>query len=143
MADLYDDDILAWSVQQADLLRRVAAGERVGGNSVDWANVIEEIESVGRSDLHAVESLLTQAILHLLKAQAWPDSSAVPGWRAEAALFRRQAARRFTPSMRQKLDVATLYADAVAGVPETIDGQPPLPFPTECGLTLDDLLTPR
>jgi hypothetical protein len=40
--DLYDDDILWWSEQQAELLRRVAAGERVNDQVV-----IEEIESVG------------------------------------------------------------------------------------------------
>jgi hypothetical protein len=29
--------------------------------------------------------------------------------------------------MRQKIDVADLYADALAAMPETMDGQPPLP----------------
>jgi hypothetical protein len=28
MIDLYDQDILTWSERQADLLRRLAAGER-------------------------------------------------------------------------------------------------------------------
>lgn len=45
--DLYERDILIWSEQQADLLRRVARGERVNG--VDWAHVAEEIEDVGLS----------------------------------------------------------------------------------------------
>ena len=79
----YDTDILTWSERQAALLRRVGAGEKVN-DQVDWENVIEEIESVGRSELHAVESLLTQALAHMLKAEAWPLSSAVPGWHAEA-----------------------------------------------------------
>jgi hypothetical protein len=35
--DLYDRDILAWSAQQADLLRRAARGERVNG--LDWDHV--------------------------------------------------------------------------------------------------------
>ena len=47
MSDLYDDDILEWSEQQAALLRRVAAGERLNDASPDWANIIEEVESVG------------------------------------------------------------------------------------------------
>ena len=38
-------DILAWSKRQADLLRRVAAGERVN-DQVDWGNVAEEIEDI-------------------------------------------------------------------------------------------------
>ena len=53
---LYDRDILSWSEHQADLLRRIARGERV--NDVDWEHVVEEIEDVGLSELHAVESHL-------------------------------------------------------------------------------------
>lgn len=136
----YDTDILMWSERQAELLRRVGAGEKVN-DQVDWENVAEEIESVGREQLHAVESLLIQALMHMLKAEAWPLSSAVPGWQAEARLFRRQARRRFAPSMRQKIDMAGLYDDALAGLPETIDGQGPLPVPTECPVTLDELLS--
>jgi hypothetical protein len=44
--------------------------------------------------------------------------------------------------MRQKLDVAGIYADAVEAVPETMDGQPPMPLERECPVTLDDLLAP-
>ena len=67
----YDDDILLWSERQAELLRRMAAGERVN-NQVDWENVAEEIESVGRTERRACESHLVQALLHDLKAEAWP-----------------------------------------------------------------------
>ena len=49
--DRYHRDILAWSDQQSERLRRVAAGERV--NDVDWGNVIEEIESLGVRELRA------------------------------------------------------------------------------------------
>ena len=43
---LYDCDALTWSDQQAELLRRLAAGERVN-DQLDWPNIIEEIEGVG------------------------------------------------------------------------------------------------
>ena len=66
MSDLYDTDILTWSARQADLLRRVAAGERVN-DQVDWTNVIEEVESVGQSQVDAVESLWTQASADLAR----------------------------------------------------------------------------
>lgn len=42
----YEADILLWSEHQAELLRRLAAGERVN-DQVDWKNLIEEVESVG------------------------------------------------------------------------------------------------
>ena len=136
----YDTDILVWSEHQAELLRRRAAGELVNDAEMDWPNIAEEIEDVGRSQLHSVESLLVQALRHMLKAEAWPLSRDAPSWRADAIDFRRQARRRFSPSMRQRVDVAALYADALAAMPETIDDQPPLPVPTECPVTLDDLL---
>ena len=135
----YDTDILTWSEHQADLLRRVANGD-AANETPDWANIIEEVESVGRSELHAVESLLVQAILHGLKADAWPLSLSVPHWEAEARGFRRDAARRFTPGMRQRIDVPALYAEALYRMPDTVDGQVPLPVPVECPVTLDDLL---
>jgi hypothetical protein len=138
--DLYDTDILLWSERQRDLLRRVAAGEPVN-EAPDWINIIEEIESVGNEQLHAVTSLLTQALIHMLKAQAWPLSREVPHWQAEARRFRGDATDRFAPSMRQRIDLAKLYARACRGMPDTIDGQPPLPVPEICEVTLDELLS--
>lgn len=135
----YDTDILTWSERQAGLLRRIAAGEATN-ETPDWPNIAEEIEDVGKSQLHAVESLLVQALRHMLKAEAWPLSRDAPTWRADAIDFRRQARRRFVPSMRQKINVADLYADALAAMPETIDGVPPLPVPEVCPVTLDELL---
>ena len=136
---MYDTDTLTWSERQATLLRRLAAGERVN-EELDWPNVIEEIESVGRSDLHAVESFLIQAMLHEMKVRAWPNAPAVPHWQAEARLFRSQAARRFTESMRQRLDIEGLRRDARKGMPDSIDGQPPQSPAADSEPMLDDLL---
>ena len=103
MGELYDADVLEWSKRQAELLRRRAAGELVNEADLDWPNIAEEIESVGRDQLHAVESLLLQGLLHMLKAEAWPLSRDAPAWRAEAIRFRAQASNRYTPSMRRRL----------------------------------------
>jgi hypothetical protein len=140
MSDLYDSDIVIWSEQQAALLRRVAAGDRINDATLDWPNIIEEIESVGNEQVRAVESLLFQAFLHELKAMAWPQAADVAHWRAEARVFRAQASLRFAPSMRQKIDIARLYSRAVRVLPELIDGQPPLAVPPRPLATLDELL---
>ncbi|HVC60232.1 MAG TPA: DUF29 domain-containing protein [Acetobacteraceae bacterium] len=140
MSDLYDDDILAWSQRQAELLRRLAAGERVN-DQVDWRNVVEEVESVGRSELHRTESLLMQALRHRLRIMAWPNSSEVPHWQEEATLFQMDAARAFQESMRQRLDLALICRRARHRFPRQIDGQPPLPLPETCPMMLDELLT--
>jgi hypothetical protein len=139
MSELYDTDILIWSERQSQLLRRLASGERVN-DQVDWDHVVEEIESVGNEQLHAVTSLLVHALVHMLKADAWPLSRDVPHWRSEARRFRGDAADRFAPSMRQRIDLVRLYRRALYVMPETIDGQPPLPVSQTCPMTLDELL---
>jgi hypothetical protein len=145
MSDLYDDDILWWSEQQAELLRRVAAGERVN-DQVDWNNIIDEVESLGRSETRACTSALVQMLLHELKLVAWPNSTAVLGWRDEVSMRRMEAADAFAPSMRRKIDVADLYARALhefRKMPAMIDGLAPLPVPGTCERTLDELLADR
>ena len=139
--DLYETDILLWSERQAELLRRHAAGERVNDAAIDWSNIVEEIEDVGRSERNSVESHLVQALLHDLKAEAWPLSLAVPHWRAEARGHRDDARRRFSPAMAQRIDVAKLYREALHRMPETMDDVPPLPVPEVCPVTLDELLS--
>ena len=138
--DLYEKDVLLWSEQQAALLRRLAAGERVN-EQIDWENVIDEVESVGSEQLHAVESLLRQALVHMLKADAWPNSREVPHWRAEAKGFLGDAIGRFVPSMRQRIDLEKIYRRALRAIPDTIDGTAPLPIPATCPFTLDELLS--
>ncbi len=140
MGDLYDADVLEWSEHQARLLRQHAAGE-AGNEAPDWANIIEEIESVGQSQIDAVESWWFQAFLHDLKAEAWPLARDVPAWRGDARGFRAQARRRYRPSMRQKLDVPGIYADALSAMPDTMDGQQPLPVPVICPVTLGELVS--
>ena len=143
MADsLYDHDFLVWSEQQADLLARLARGERVNA-AVDWPHVIEEVRDLGRSDLKAVESLLARALEHLLKVAGWP-SGPVEHWLSEALTFPLDARRRWTPSMRQRVDIAELYADAlqpVRGI--TIDGVQPASLPEKYTVTSDDLIVDR
>jgi hypothetical protein len=136
MADaLYERDVLAWSQHQADLLRRLGRGERV--NDVDWTHVAEEIEDVGLSELHSVESFLNLILVHLLKLHAWPDSQDRAHWRGEIVAFRSNANRRFAPSMRQRINIGVLYAEAAEQLRET---DPNSQLPDENPFTLDHLL---
>jgi hypothetical protein len=136
----YDIDIVLWSERQGELLRRIARGERVNDADLDWPNIAEEIESVGREQLHAVESLLRQALVHMLKAEAWPNSRDAPTWQADAIGFRADAASRYAPSMRQRIDLGRIYRVALRSLPTSLDGQPPLPVAQDCPYTLDELL---
>lgn len=135
--DLYERDILLWSERQADLLRRAARGERV--NDVDWDHVVEEIEDVGLSELHAVESFLDLILVHLLKIAAWQDSEAVPHWRAQIVAFRKNARRRFAPSMAGRIDLESIYAGAIEEMNARTGGAQPT-WPERCPFTLDEVL---
>ena len=107
---------------------------------IDWPNVVEEIIAVGQSQVDRIESWWFQAFVHDLKAEAWPLALDAPNWRGSARGFRAQARRKYRPSMRQKLDVAGIYSDALSALPDTMDGQQPLPVPETCPVTLDELL---
>jgi hypothetical protein len=130
-------DILTWSEEQAVLLRRRDA------NALDWDNLAEEVEDLGKAELNACRSLLRQAMRHMLKAQAWPVARDAPTWRADAAEFIVQARDHFTPSMRQRIDIAELYASVLGTLPTTNDGMPPqAQLPKACPWTLEELLQP-
>lgn len=138
---LYEHDALAWADRQAALLRRLAAGEGVN-EAVDWPNVIEEVQDVGLSELRACQSLLQQAMVHLLKLHAWPGSRAAGHWRDEVGAFLDDAARRFTPSMRQRISLDDLYAAALRRAGATTDDTGAArPLPDACPFELDGLLS--
>ncbi len=101
--------ILAWREQQAALLRRLALGER----GVDWENVVEEVESVGRREPKAVSALLEQALLRAQKLAAWPESPAANHWCTEPAALLAAARRRHEPGMRQRIDLDDIYSGAL------------------------------
>ena len=133
----YDTDILTWSERQAALLRRVAAGE-AANEAPDWPHIIEEIEAVGQSQVDAVESWLYQALLHMLKAEAWPLSNAVPHWQAEAHSFRARARRRYRASMAQKLGSQACMPICCMRWQRRSIGVPPLPVPDVSPVALGD-----
>lgn len=63
----YHTDFYAWTNEQANYLK--------SGNlaNLDISNLIEEIESMGRSELAALKSRLEVLIMHLLKYQFQPE----------------------------------------------------------------------
>lgn len=141
MGSLYDADILLWSEQQADLLRRLARGERVN-DAVDWENVIEEVGDVGRSEFNSVASLLEVGLTHLLLAHASPRPEPVGHWQAEAITALAGAARRCAPSMGRRIDLGEIWAVATAAARRKLaaHGGPARPLPGECPFAVGDLV---
>jgi hypothetical protein len=62
-AHLYETDFAVWTEQTVQLIRARQFGQ------VDWEAVIEEIESLGRSERRELKSRLEVLLQHLLKWQ--------------------------------------------------------------------------
>jgi hypothetical protein len=102
-AKLYDEDIVAWSKQQAEALRSAA---HAGSNlQLDWENLAEEIEDLGVSQRSAVGSYVMRIIQHLVKLDHSPAVEPRSGWRRTIRLARLQTHRRLeaSPSLRPEL----------------------------------------
>jgi hypothetical protein len=72
LSAIYEADLALWAKEQADALRRHASDEHAS-NEIDWKNVAEEIEAVGRSERREIKSRLEVLLIHLLKWRYQPD----------------------------------------------------------------------
>ena len=139
---LYEDDIVLWSEQQADLIRRLAAWRRDLPNQLDIENVAEEIESVGRSETASVESFVRLLLLHLIKISYAPNSPAVPHWREEVRNYSAEALTRFAPSMGQRIRIDRPWClaceQALAALVE--HGDPSPSVPGLCPFSIEELI---
>ncbi|MDP4025822.1 DUF29 domain-containing protein [Methylobacterium sp. NEAU 140] len=142
---LYDDDIVTWAEEQAAALR--ALGTRGDlSNAVDWENIAEEIESVGRSHIRAVEGLLIQTLAHLLKRVSAPLAPASLHWREEIATFQATAWNAYEASMRQRLNWDRIWKVSLTAAEAGLGayGNELLPgLPKACPIDPPDLLAER
>ena len=81
---LYDEDFYAWTQEQAELLRRGGAG----ANGLDVELIAEEIEDLGKSELHACQSLCEHIIEHLLKLEYSGLAEPARHWQREIVEWR-------------------------------------------------------
>lgn len=80
MDTLYDRDFYSWALEQAEALR-LAAGARINTPAaLDWENLAEEIESLGKSQASELDSRYTQLLAHLLKWRYQPEKRS-KSWR--------------------------------------------------------------
>jgi hypothetical protein len=108
---LYDDDIVAWSEEQAAALRALAARPELS-NALDWEMIAEEIEGAGRSEVGGVESAILLTLVHVLKYASAPRAQSVSSWRTEVITFQASARRSYRPSMRRRIDWDDLWVTA-------------------------------
>ena len=136
---LYDRDFQLWLEETLAQLHR---GEF---DAVDWDNLLEELEDMGKSDRRAIESLLTRLLEHLLKLSYWESEriNNQRGWKGEIRNFRIQIKRllKESPSLKPYLESVfeDCYTDArniiidTTGLEESV-------FPLKSMATLEEVL---
>ena len=128
MSTDYDTDFYTWTQRQARLLAQRRFDE------LDLENLIEEVESMGRSEQDKLESHLHVLLWHLLKWQYQPDRRG-NSWRLTIKEQRRQVAKvlRKNPGLKASLDetMADAYETARLSAARETDLNEAL-FPAVC-----------
>jgi Domain of unknown function DUF29 len=106
---LYDEDFLAWTEQQAALVRAGRLDE------LDLDNLAEELDTMGRSEWGELENRLEVLLMHMLKWDYQPARRS-RSWRGTMR-EQRNAIRRLmrrSPSLKRDLEdtIADVYPDA-------------------------------
>lgn len=111
MSDLYEADLVEWSEHQAELLRRRADGKLVNEFDLDWTNLAEEIEDLGKSQRVALASQARHILVHLIKLDASPATDPRRGWQetVQAARGEIEVLLEASPSLRRTLDAVIAH----------------------------------
>lgn len=110
-ATAFDQDFYAWTQEQAAALRRAAA-DRVN-LPIDWENLAEEVDSMGRSERHELANRLRVLLAHLLK---WLYATDIRGrclrpWRLTIDEQRDQIRGRLAESPSLNGHIAAIFED--------------------------------
>ena len=136
MTTTYDTDFYTWTQTQADLLKTRQFAD------IDLENIIEEIESMGRSEKRELESRLTVLLQHLLKWQYQPMRRG-KSWELtiKGQRLRFLKVLRDNPSLKSKLDGCLLdaYQDAIVEAAKET-GFDEETFPAVCPWGWDDIV---
>ena len=139
-ATLYKTDFYAWTKTQAALLHAEEFSE------VDWQNLIEEIEDMGRSEERELESRLATIMLHMLKIICETESRAVRGWKNTILTQRINLRRHLKGNASLRAHLADYLEDAyqdalilAADTTRCAAGE----FPAHCPWTPEQILDPN
>ncbi|KPN72661.1 DUF29 domain-containing protein [Neisseria sp. 83E34] len=106
MSTSYETDFAAWAAEQAGLLRAGLV------NNIDFRNLAEEIEDMGKSEQRALESRLQVLICHLLKWKFQPERQG-NSWKATIKEQRLKIKRLLaeSPSLKSRLEDSEFCSD--------------------------------
>jgi hypothetical protein len=137
--NLYETDYLQWIETTVQRLRSQDF------SNVDWENLIEEIESMGRSERRSLESNLIVVIMHLLKWQFQPECRS-RSWKSSIVEHRRRIRNDLKDSPSLKPYLAEVFAECYWDAVESASVETGLPmevFPQLCPYTSVEVLDPN
>jgi hypothetical protein len=144
MTSLYEADLYTWAMSQAEALRTAARLKLNTPLELDWENLAEEIETLGRSQARELSSRYFRLLAHLLKWEFHPDKR-TSSW-IETIVEQRtelQGLLMDNPGLKpQRLErFRSAYASAHnLAARETRMGS--AAFPPECPYTLEQAMDP-
>ncbi|NER27361.1 MAG: DUF29 domain-containing protein [Symploca sp. SIO1C4] len=132
---LYETDYLRWLETTAQKLRNQNYKE------VDWENLIEEIEDMGRSERRSLKSNLIVLLLHLLKWEFQPLERK-GGWESSIIEHRSRIrdALKDSPSLKPYLE--SIFAESYTEARKRARAETGLlleAFPSQCPYKLTEL----
>ncbi|MEA5509456.1 DUF29 domain-containing protein [Crocosphaera sp. UHCC 0190] len=128
---LYETDYPLWLEKQGNALKNRDV------NALDWNNLLEEIEYFANEQIHAVNNLLKQIIIHRLKLDYSFDIYSRHHWQCEINAFIDNLEDKLTNSIRNKIDLEKPYKRARRTVLEKYN----LDLPPDCPYSLEELIT--
>ena len=142
MSELYDTDFVAWAEEQAALL---AEGRF---ESLDVANLIEEVRALAQQHQDALEGHLRVTMIYMLtRTYTKGRRDPLRNWQASIENARREIRRllRKFPSLRASLEALTrdAYGDAIEDAHDELadDGDEHAPFPEACPWTVEQVMS--
>jgi hypothetical protein len=144
MSTLYETDFYGWAMEQAEALRQAARLDLNTPKALDWENLAEEIESLGRSDARELYVRYVQLLLHLL---TWVHQSSkrTRRWRSTIREQRQRITVLLHESPGLKPSEAETFVRAYADARELAADQTGLPlatFPETCPFTIGQTMDP-
>jgi hypothetical protein len=132
------EDPYAWALAQAALLRRDAAEL----NSIDTAGLSEFLEESADAMVSAVRSQMVKLMAHAVRVAMSTNPEITRQWRSECVEFHDRLVGAYRPSMRGKIDIASLWRRATRRIHESFaDHSEATPrLPARCPFTLDQLI---
>jgi uncharacterized protein DUF29 len=113
-AQLYEQDFVRWTEEQSQALREAAQS---GVNlPLDWENLAEEIDDLGRSVRHELRSRISTIIEHLLKLEHSPATDPRRGWMETIARERSQIEPLLDESPSLRREIAGIIRQVSPGV---------------------------